>query len=512
MASKKYFLVMALIVFVQAVSFAQTSTTDWGWNWKDSSKIPVQRIPQYNEFLNNQYPYPAKPRDQWELGINLGHALIVGSVPVGTASSSGNFSRGAYNGGFVFGGSLRKSLGHVFSLRATVDYSSVHIPYYINPTAGVIKTTLDNNNTLAFSIDALASLNTSSYYRGNPKGNFYVLGGYSLVSSSVTKTFNGQNQNFPNISVNNAISGSVSGNKLTALYHALDAGVGYAFKVSDRVNIGIEEKALLPLPGLQSLQGVVAGNLNNWINYATARVNINLGDNTKRVQPLWWINPNNFVYSELNSPKHMKMPKVVLPDADGDGVTDQFDLEPNTPAGAPVDSHGRAKDTDGDGVPDYRDKEPLTPLNCFPVNNDGVGHCPEPACCKELRDKISNLTLAPAVSCSISNLPSIQFKNGAKLSKDAERLLAAAAVQLKANPTCKVKLIGYGASSKAAQQLSWERVSAIEKYLVEKQGIAENRFIFTYGQEGSANTVDLQGTTEDGPNTVPAPHPNLKGK
>jgi len=68
----------------------------------------------------------------------------------------------------------------------------------------------------------------------------------------------------------------------------------------------------------------------------------------KSVEPLYWVNPFNFIYSELNEPKHMKMPKPVLADADGDGVTDQFDREPNTPAGAPVDSHGVSRDTDGD--------------------------------------------------------------------------------------------------------------------------------------------------------------------
>ena len=210
----------------------------------------------------------------------------------------------------------------------------------------------------------------------------------------------------------------------------------------------------------------------------------------------------------------MKLPKPVLADADGDGVTDQFDLEPNTPAGAPVDSHGRAKDTDGDGVPDYRDKEILTPLKCFPVNNDGVGTCPEPACCKEIKDMMSNMAAAQAAKneCNIGNLPSVQFKGNAKLSKDAQSVLDAAAAKISANPTCKIKVIGYGASSKAAQQLSWERVNAVIKYLVEKQGIAESRFVFTYGQSGDANTVDLQGTTEEGPNSVPAPHPNLKGK
>ena len=210
----------------------------------------------------------------------------------------------------------------------------------------------------------------------------------------------------------------------------------------------------------------------------------------------------------------MKLPKVVLPDADGDGITDQFDLEPNTPKGAPVDSHGVAKDTDGDGVPDYRDKEVLTPKNCFPVNNDGVGSCPEPACCKEIKDMMANWKpqADKTVACNIGNLPSIQFKGNAKLSKDAMSSLASAAAKVNANPTCKVKVIGYGAASKAAQQLSWERVNAVIKYLVEKQGVSESRLLFVYAQDGDANTVDLQGTVEEGPNTVPAPHPNLRSK
>lgn len=235
----------------------------------------------------------------------------------------------------------------------------------------------------------------------------------------------------------------------------------------------------------------------------------------KMVEPLWWINPNDYVYSELNAPQHMKLPKVTLPDADGDGIPDQFDLQPNTPAGVPVDAHGRALDTDGDGVPDFKDKELLTPQKCFPVNANGVGVCPESQCCTDLKKKIQDLTdnpPTPVKNCSISSLPSIVFKSGSKLSKDAETIVASAATQLKASPTCKVKVIGYGAASKAAQQLSYDKVSAVIKQLVEKNGISESRVIFVYGQDGEANTVDLQPTTEDGPNTVPAPHPNLKHK
>jgi hypothetical protein len=71
-----------------------------------------------------------------------------------------------------------------------------------------------------------------------------------------------------------------------------------------------------------------------------------------------------------------------LPDADGDGVTDQFDQEPNTPANAPVDTHGVSRDTDGDGVPDFKDKELITPTQCQPVDADGIGKCPPPPCCE----------------------------------------------------------------------------------------------------------------------------------
>jgi outer membrane protein OmpA-like peptidoglycan-associated protein len=229
---------------------------------------------------------------------------------------------------------------------------------------------------------------------------------------------------------------------------------------------------------------------------------------TKSVEPLYWKNPLEFAYGELNAPKRMKMPKVVLDDNDGDGVTDQFDREPNTPAGAPVDSHGVSKDTDGDGVPDYKDKQLITPSECQPVDVNGVGKCPEPACCK-------NIVTVP-VTCNIGNIPSVTFTKGStKLSKEAEGLLASTADRLKNNPSCKLLITGYAQASKASQQLSWDRVNAIITFLTEKQGISADRLINKYGQEdGDVNAIDFSATAEaiDGPNNVPAPHPNLRSK
>lgn len=562
MASKKYILVMALIVLLQSVGMAQT---DWGWDWKDTSKISVKNLPQHNEFLNNQYPYPAKPRNQWELGLSLGNSRIFGEVA-------------NYGFGYGFGVSLRKAVSHVFSLRGTILYqqsagidnklwSGDKVDGFLSPTAGYrgfatygayswytptnptqagrAFAANYRNKSWSGNFDLVASLASMSHYRGNPKWDVYVFLGYALVNSDIdTRLALGGNGATPfdfttinynqskkdvQSAVNNLISQSsgsgAAGNYTNApvrpkrddigsgnflLQHGITYGAGASYKLSNKVNIGIEDRITNTFSG--DLDGINTGTDDN-MNYASLHVNINLGNKAKRVQPLYWLNPNNYVYSELNVPRHMKLPKVVLPDTDGDGVTDQFDLEPNTPKGAPVDSHGVSKDTDGDGVPDYKDKEILTPLKCFPVNADGVGTCPEPACCKEIRDLLNARPPVTTPQCNIGSLPSVQFKSGSsKLTKAGETVLANAAASIKANPNCNIRVIGYGASSKAAQQMSWERVNAVIKYLNEKQGISESRLLFQYGQDGDANTVDLQGTLESGPNTVPAPHPNLKSK
>jgi outer membrane protein OmpA-like peptidoglycan-associated protein len=227
------------------------------------------------------------------------------------------------------------------------------------------------------------------------------------------------------------------------------------------------------------------------------------------------LNPLDYAYAEIRNPKIMKLPKPVLPDSDGDGVTDQFDRE-QTPAGCPVDTHGVSRDTDGDGVPDCKDKELVTPTYCQPVDADGVGKCPCPdSSC--ILPYLRNLKPAGG-DCAekLGMLPSVSFKAGSpKLSKDAEAVLASVAARMRNNPECKVVVIGYCASDKKQQQMSWDHVNAVITYLVEKEGISAERFIFNYGQEGGdCNTVDLRGAAEgeEGPNTVAPPHPNLHKK
>jgi len=518
MASKKYTLVLALLGLMQTASFAQTNNDASDAYVFDSSKISVKNMPQYNEFSKNQYPYPAKPRDMWEIGGGVGNGFVLGDHRIfGPKNSNG----GVYNGGLTGNITVRKALSHVFSIRGGYYGSITSIPAQDFKNRAQ-QFPAAKNYMHSLGADVVVSLNTIRSYKGNPKTNIYVFAGYDLVATMVTTYKPGNPSSayrplyYPTYELITTFGGGdgaaaqAADRKNWALMHAYDFGGGIAFKLSDKINLGVEQRFVVPLFGNDYLDGAKSGKSDDSWSQTTLRINYNLGNSSKRVAPLWWINPNNYVYNEVNKPKHMLIPTPVLPDADGDGVTDQFDLEPNTPAGAAVDSHGRAKDTDGDGVPDYKDKEILTPQSCFPVNADGVGTCPEPACCTELRKRLDSI--GTVSKCNISSLPSVTFKAGsARLSKDAQNILTGAAAQLRNSATCNVRVVGYAAdASKRAQQLSWDRVNAVIKYLVEKQGIAESRIIFSYENTGDNNTVDLQPTTESGPNTVPAPHPQLR--
>ncbi|MDI9358406.1 MAG: hypothetical protein QM528_05630 [Phycisphaerales bacterium] len=524
--------------------------------WEDTAKNSKTGQLQYQAFKKNNYPYPPKPRDKWEISAHLGLPIIHG--PILPALGIG--------GGIAF----RKSLGHVFSVR--FEYTGSLSRGYDNQlqylsSDGTTKAGyglwnrytdlglgfVPNYRTTIHQVDVnfLATLNNISYYRSNPKWNIYLLAGVSLMAVNFTIdafdrnnnlydfssiNFDGSNSNIRK-QVRNLLEGSrnpqgqPSGVSVLAnlgatqtLRIGANTGIGASFKITKHVNIGIEEKLTLPVTG--NLDGYTnSNNLSNYnfLSYTNIRVNINLGNKNRKVEPLYWINPNDYLYATVNTPKTLKTPKVVLPDADNDGVTDQFDLQPNTPPGARVDTHGVTMDVDTDGVPDYRDKEPLTQLNCFPVNADGVGSCPEPSCCKEVRDLTirmediekevnatannSNNNVIPDSSMGV--LPSIHFKTGyVDISPENENVLRIIADKMRKYPSANVQVSGYtgiGYANKMAQQMSWDKVNNTIKYLVDKLGIDEHRLIFSYGANGDANTVNFLETKASSPNRIPPP-------
>src|SRR5690606_3758304 len=100
MASKKYTLLAGVFCLLVVSAFSQTQIRAY----EDSSVIPAKRMPQHTEFLNGTNNFPAKPRNQWEIGIKGGAFTISGDVP-------------AIFPTIGWGAHVRKAFGYVFSMR-----------------------------------------------------------------------------------------------------------------------------------------------------------------------------------------------------------------------------------------------------------------------------------------------------------------------------------------------------------------------------------------------------------
>jgi len=529
MASKKLTLLLGLLILLGSSAFSQTKG---GYNPYDTSVIPSKRLPQQNEFWNNSYSFPAKPRNMWEVGVSGG--TITESSDVSSVFPT-----------FGFGVHVRKALGYLFSLR--LEYINGYAKGmnwnpslgYKNDPAWAAYTGKVFYNYKAhiqdLSLEGIITLNNIRFHKEKTGLTFYGGAGFGATIFKTMVNAKDANGNSYQTLFTNVANTPITYSNRKKILDALKAGMddtyetpaeteagsrrpkvgdntlkpsgsvlaGIAYKLSDRINIALEDRWVFVKTDLLDGQRWseypitptgstgLTGDFDSY-NYGSIGINFNLG--AKSVEPLWWINPLDYAYSELNNPKHMKLPKPVFDDADGDGVVDQLDREPNTPAGCPADTHGVSKDTDGDGVPDCKDKQLITPTECQPVDADGVGKCPDPSCCaanKALIDSLIHHT--PAVSCP-SDYPSISFKDkSVALGKDAKALAATVASKLKSSPTCTITLTAYPGTSKAQQSLAETRLTAVKKYLVEKLGISEDRIstdkVIGGGDEG---TIDIK--------------------
>jgi len=197
-------------------------------------------MPQYNEFLNNSFPYPPKPRNQWELGLSIGNSYILGDRSIWT--------RG-YNGGIAATVTFRKALGHVVSIRPGYTYTNTHIPG--TGVTGAVNQLSAWNTSHIVGTDFLFSLNSLSYYRANPKTDWYVLGGYSLVATKIeTRLANGSKSTlyYPQTNTLTTFGGNtVNGRKDWAVIQAYDLGFGMSYKLSNKINLGVEQKYVIPI-------------------------------------------------------------------------------------------------------------------------------------------------------------------------------------------------------------------------------------------------------------------------
>ncbi len=568
MSTKKYLLLLAFFAMlfstkVEAQNSGVYSLTNY--DYADSSLIPARRMPQQDDFNNHRYLFPAKPRNQWEIGVSVGSVNVSGDVR----------SKNLFNGAIKpfetvgFAVNVRKAWSYVLSTRLQYlhgtasgynwEQASGYKGHGGSPwsKAGFTSAVNYNYKTVVdqIGLDMIASLSNIRYHKANSKANLYVLGGVgAMVYETWVDVYKG-NDTIPGTRATdfaaigtkiNALKSSTTGwsnyykerkainadvkNTLDGEYETraerhsnrspfgkektfrptANAGIGFQYKLSNRIALSLEDKIIFTMDDLIDGQrwqewsstggSSMTRDMDN-INYLALGLNVNVGNNA--VAPLWWLNPLDFAYNGL-AQKSAPVVDKCAKDADGDGVSDCFDRCGDTPGGVAVDTHGCPIDTDGDGVADYKDKELITPTTCQPSNADGIGSCPDPACCGDRQ------TSGP---CSSIGSGSINFSSGSRtLSGNASSQLSSLAAAMRSNPNCKVVVIGNGSGSKVDQQRSWDRVNAVINFMVDRNNIDRDRFIFQYGGAGNSSNVDYRSANngEEGPSNTPPPFPNLK--
>jgi len=545
MISKKYkFLLGILFVFLSSGAFAQVGGKGSVY---DSSVIPSKRMAQQNEFWSGTYNFPAKPRNMWEVGVSGGAVGVVGDVSMrfptlgfaahvrkafgyvfslrlqylnGTAKglnwkASNNFGKNpAWNTNLPVG-------KRYFSPERLANGQTVYTDRNGNTSPNLDKVYYNYKLKLQdLSLQGIITLNNIRFHKqqtgmviymgagigatayktmvnalddaGNPYRTLFnsiTASGYSNRKDILKTLRDGMDDSYETAADNDKANLPKMGNNSLKASGTVLAGI--AFRLSSRINLAIEDRITFlksdVLDG-QRWQEHAWGDASlspdyESYNYLSIGLNVNLGG--KSVEPLWWVNPLSYAYDELRNHRNVKIPKNECNDADGDGVCDHLDREPNTPAGCPVDTHGVTRDTDGDGVPDCKDKQLITPTECQPVNADGVGKCPDPECCK--------VPVVPVAACPC-DYPSLSFKGTATaLSAENKAMLSTVASKLKANPTCTISIHGYPEASKASQANCQKRLDAIKIYLIEKEGISADRIsVNCEVGGGDKNTVDVK--------------------
>ena len=147
----------------------------------------------------------------------------------------------------------------------------------------------------------------------------------------------------------------------------------------------------------------------------------------------------------------------VVVDSGKDGVPDNLDKCPDTPAGVTVDKDGYPLDSDNDGVPDYLDKCPNTPAGAV-VDENGCVH-----------EKVS-MTLNVEFDTAKAVIKK-KYHNGIKKVADF----------IKSYPGTNVVIEGHTDNVDIHKEpernirLSLARAESVRKYLIEKFGIDASR-------------------------------------
>lgn len=413
------------------------------------------------------------PKNMFEVGVGGGYAFISGDL--------------TQQPGFGAGLHVRKSIDYLFSLRADAFYGKAKGERNsISDFAGF------ESSILSGTVFGVISANSMRWNQSVRKFNLYGMVGVGGTQYKADTKKSIDDRQF-------------SKGKAKNMPH-FAGGAGIAFRLSPRINIGLEHQAFIGFGNQSDLvdgfnfgaSPTSSSLFRDVINFTSVRVNVNIGNPGTHSEPLYWVNPLEGVMNDLAQIKDQS--QLTLEDSDGDGVIDAIDQEPNTPPDVPVDTKGRTLDSDRDGVADYKDREPYFPPRPGErVNEEGVvvnpisggpgGGVSEARVREIIAEELQNYQLrdqSVASGGAVAEwfLPMIHFGTDSYSIKYSDYgTLASIARMMKGNPGLRLVVTGFTDSTgpeNVNNALSFRRASAIVDHMVNNHGIGRGRLVLQW--------------------------------
>ena len=526
-------------LFVLTLAFAMCATTIMAQPLVSEQSSNDDEI---SSLTKDPKAYSPKPKDMWELGVHGGYLGVGGDTPF-------RIPFAGVGGGL----SLRKSLGYTFSLRADFlignTYGQDYVPSWSTTEPVGILRNLPNNqaytqdNPFVYNfkttyttvgIQALYNLTNIRFHSTAPKLGFYGIVGLSgftvntfydaldadgqiynfvgangdgMLVDALTRRSNGSITNSEyRIEAGDILAQNLDGDYETAaavqsianeevkIGGAVQAGFGLAYRLNDKISIAIEPQVHLAsndyIDGRAFRSVGVPSQGADVPFYIPVRLNLFLGDVKKQSIPLWWVNPLDAPMTEIAANTKKKDAAEMLADKDNDGVPNMIDKEPDTPAGADVDTRGVTLDSDKDGLPNHLDKEPYSPVGYKIDPQTGISEKPV---MPKTMSKEEVIAIGKEQGWdkdeSISDwfLPMIHFDNDRSTIKpQSHSALNEVAAVMKKYPSISVVVEGHASSDASTaynNRLSYKRANAAVETLVNNYGISRSRLILRYNGE-----------------------------
>lgn len=435
--------------------------------------------------------FPNKDARKWIVGVGAGSALFHGDANKST-------------GGFSLNGHLQYNFSHTIGLRAFYNQGNMSAERTENDSWKGYRM---NSDFADYGAMAMITFGNISFLRKQQFINFTLgIGGGGADIKTESDPFR-----LPS----DPVSQPDRVNKFEDQIFFVAWSAGAAFNLAKWLSLSLDYHFRFTRnDNLDALNfPVFANRYADYYVLPQASLQFKIGK--KGTQHLTWINPVEAVYTDVSTLK--KDMKSLKSDKDADGVSDYFDKDSNTPAGAMVYGNGMAIDSDGDGVPDILDQEPFSPPGAkvnpetgIADDEDGDGvpdildlspgtdaktyitnHQGIPIMTREMNQKLVGAGKTSIGDGGMGYLPAIFFDTDKSVIKPMYMNdIRGVALALKRFPNIKIEVIGNTdtrGGEKYNVELGLRRANTVKEALVKQYGIDAGRLIVT--TKGKSNPV-----------------------